>query len=354
MKLYIGCYTEKLSEELVGKGQGIYILDFDPADGSIRYVDCVEANNPSYLTISPDGKFLFALEEKPVERKPKIRAFSISGAGNGRLLSFISEGEMPGSFACHLTLSKSGDYLIVGAYMSGNILIYPVTEEGHIKPFIHEVVHEGNGPNKLRQEEPHVHFIYAGEKDQFFAVDLGIDKVKAYRFTSDSIREQPEAHMPVHPGSGPRHMVISQEGNHAFVFGELDAKIHCFKKNGQRFEFLESVATLPSDFRGVPSGAAIRMHPNGRFIYVSNRGYNAIAAFHFDEEKEKLSLIGHVPSGGKTPRDMNIDPNGNWLVCANQDSDNLVVFRINQQSGQLSQTGSSEAIKSPSCVLFGE
>lgn len=353
MKLYIGCYTEKLTEELVGKGQGIYILDFDPVEGTLTYLDCVQVNNPAYLAISKKGDFLFALEEKPIEGSPKVRAFHVNKSNDGQPLVLINEQELPASFACHLALSKREDHLIVGGYMSGNVLVYPVTAEGHIKDYTHNIVHKGSGPNKLRQEAPHVHFISPGDSGQFYAVDLGLDKVKSYRFTDDQVQEQPGECIQVHPGAGPRHMVISPPGKHAFVFSELDAKIHSYRKNGQRFEPLESATTLPAGFEGVPSGAAIRMHPNGKFIYVSNRGYDGITIFHFDEENEEMSLMGFVPSGGKTPRDMNIDPTGNWLICANQDSDNLVVFRIDRKTGQLSPVGTNEAVKTPSCVVFG-
>ena len=352
MRLYIGCYTEKLTEELVGRGQGIYVLDFDPSNGTIKYVDCIEATNPSYLAISRDGKFLFAQEEKPIEESPKIYAFSINMSNTGRHLEFINKYQLPGSFACHLALSKPGNHLIVGAYMSGNVLVYPVTPEGSIKPYIHNVAHTGNGPNKTRQEAPHVHFICPYSLDEFYAVDLGIDVVKSYKFTDNWIREQPEKNIHVNSGAGPRHMVISPSGNHAFIFSELDANIHSFKRVNQKFESLESLMTLPPDFKGIPSGAAIRMHPNGKFIYVSNRGYNGIAIFNFDQDSEKMYLIDQVHSGGKTPRDMNIDPDGNWLVCANQDSDNLIVFKIDQKSGRLSQTSVNEEVKTPSCVLF--
>ncbi|MDN5217281.1 lactonase family protein [Fulvivirgaceae bacterium BMA12] len=352
MKLYIGCYTEKLSEELDGKGRGIYVLDFDTSTGTIKYVDCIEATNPSYLAISNDGKYLFAIEESPIENAPKICSYGINMSPEGKHLELINSCPLPGSYACHLALSKSGYHLIVGVYMSGNVLVYPVTTTGQIQAHIHNVVHKGSGPNKMRQEAPHVHFICPDDEGQFYAVDLGIDMVKSYRFTHDSIVEQQEKHMKVDPGAGPRHMVISPSGNYAFVFSELDAKIYSFKKVDGKFEPLASMLTLPAHFKDVPSAAAIRMHPNGRFIYVSNRTFNGITIIHFDENDEKMSLIGDVPTGGKTPRDMNIDPDGNWLICANQDSDNLVVFSINQESGELSQISVNEEVKTPSCVLF--
>ncbi|TRX60045.1 lactonase family protein [Fulvivirga sp. M361] len=354
MKLYIGCYTKQITEELVGKGDGIYVLDFNPSDGSIRYSDCIPATNPSYLNISSDCKILFALEENPIEEWPKVCSYRIGEASEDRHLELINKQELPGSFACHLSPSKSGNHLIVGAYMSGNILVYPITSEGCIEPYIHNVTHKGNGPNKIRQEAPHVHFVCPNDIGQFYAVDLGTDMVKSYRFTDDWIKEQPEENIQVDTGAGPRHMVISPSGEYIFVFSELDAKIHSYKKSNGKFECLESVATLPKDFKGVPSGAAIRMHPNGRFIYVSNREYNGITILSFDKISEKIVLIGFVSSGGKTPRDMNIDPDGNWLICANQDSDNLIVFRIHQTSGRLSQISVNEEIKTPSCVLFGK
>ena len=354
MRVFVGCYTKKISEELVGRGEGIYSFNFDKDSGDLTPIDVEPALNPSYLSISHDKKYLYAVEEIPIEEYPKIKAYKINKSESQKSLSLINTQELPGSFACHLSLLNSQSHLVVAAYMSGNILVYPIGENGILLPMVQNIVHKGSGPNKTRQESAHVHMIQPTKGNGFYAVDLGLDLAKHYDLDKSeyNIVSQSSLDLHIEDGAGARHMVIHPHGNYYFIFGELTAEVFSFKRSDNGIEFLENVNSLPDDVEAIPSGAAIRMHPNGKYLYVSNRGHNSIAIFNFDITTEKMIFIDRVYSGGETPRDFNIDPTGNWLLVANQDSDNIVVFKISQENGLLQRHSVNRHIKTGCCIQF--
>jgi 6-phosphogluconolactonase len=356
MRVFVGCYTKKISDELNGKGKGIYFFEFDSTKGQLKLVEIVPALNPSYLIVSKDKKYLFALEEIAKEESPKIKSFKIKSDGNNSSLTLISEQNLPGAYACHLNLTNSQTHLIVACYMSGNALVYPLGDKGRILPFTQNIQHKGKGPNLIRQEAAHTHMIYSFGSNGIFIVDLSLDLAKAYILESSSRQfiESPELDISISKGAGARHMTLHPNGNFAFVFSELTAELFSYKLFDNKFKPLEVLPTLPNDFDNIPSGAAIRMHPNGNFLYVSNRGADSITIFQFDIESEKLLFLCCEPSGGKTPREINIDPTGQWLLVANQDSDNIVVFSINQKTGLLRNHSVNNELNSPSCIQFIE
>jgi 6-phosphogluconolactonase len=356
MKIFVGCYTKKISEELNGKGEGIYCLDFDPFNGHLKLVDIIPALNPSYLTLSKYRKFLYAVEEIPMDASPKIKAFKVNPKDYTPPLNLISEQELPGSFSCHLSLTNSQTHLIVAAYMSGNVLVYPIGKEGEIFPLSQNIQHKGAGPNKLRQEAAHAHMIYPFGDNGVFAVDLGLDIAKFYDLDTRTGKmfEASDSNICIQKGAGARHMVIHPDSEFAFVFSELTSELFSFRIKEKKIRFIEVLPSLPKNQSSIPSGAAIRMHPNGRFLYVSNRSNNSISIFHFDKKSEKLKLAGYESSGGKTPREINIDPSGQWLLVANQDSDNIVVFSIDQSNGLLEKNEINKEIKTPCCIQFLE
>lgn len=347
MKLFVGCYTKKLTEELVGKGAGIYAFEFNAGTGSLRLNSTFPTINPSYLALSSDQKFLYAVEELPLEQRPKIHAFQVDGFK----LNHLNSQDLPGSYSCHLALSGDQRHLLVASYMSGCILSYPITKDGGLGPLKHTIRHVGKGPNALRQEAPHLHMIYPIGENRFYAVDLGLDQAKAYEITDVDIYEKSPKDLTIPPGSGARHMIVNPTGSHAFIFSELNAKVFSFRLDHKPI-LIESMPSLPESYSEMPSGAAIRMHPNGKFIYVSNRGYDHITILEFNSENERMTLIGYEPSGGRTPREINIDPTGKWLLCANQDSDNLTVFSIDEESGLLTLANINEDVNTACCIVF--
>ncbi len=354
MRIFVGCYTKKITEELVGKGEGIYCFDFDQGEGKLKLLDVTASLNPSYLTISKDGKYLYAVEEIPIDDSPKIKAFKINSLSDEQSLTFINEQELPGSYACHLTLSVDHNYLIVAAYMSGNAIVYPIDENGGLLPMCQNILHEGNGPNSIRQEAPHVHMIQAVNENGFYAVDLGLDTAKYYEFdqSKNKFIAATEYDLEIKKGAGARHMVLHPNRRYAFIFSELTAEVFSFKISEEKMKFIQSIESLPEDVKTLPAGAAIRMHPNGKYLYVSNRGDNSITIFKFDVKLEKLTFIGNTESGGRTPREINIDPTGNWLFVANQDSDNIVVYQISQTDGLIKKSIENYDVKTGCCIQF--
>lgn len=352
MRVFVGCYTKKITDELVGKGKGIYCFDFDQVKGKLNLLDITVSLNPSYLTISEDGKYLYAVEEIPIEESPKIRAFRINPEDSKDSLTLINEQELPGSYSCHLALLESQKYLIVAAYMSGNVLVYPIDDNGALLSLNQNILHYGIGPNTIRQEAPHVHMIQPVNKNGFYAVDLGLDTAKYYEFdqSNNKFMSVIEIDLEIKKGAGARHMVFHPNGNYAFVFSELTSEVFSFKKSGEKMELIQSISSLPDEVKTTPAGAAIKIHPNGKYLYVSNRGYNSISIYKFDRETEKLTLVSNINSGGKTPRDFNIDPLGNWLLVANQDSDNIMVFKVNQDDGLLKKHLENYDVKTGCCI----
>lgn len=347
MNIFVGCYTQKISAEIVGQGAGIYCFHLDEATGKISLKNTIEQLSPSYLAFSPNKKFLYTFEETFFENQPKVHAYQVTRDGSS--LSYLNSQLLPGALPCHLATFKNK--LIIACYGTGNVLVYNLDENGSIMPLSQEIQHVGNGPNDQRQEGPHAHMVYP-LNEKVFIVDLGIDTIKTYQLNdSEDLLPCTNSDVSVDPGAGSRHMAFDSTGKFAFVMTELTAELYAYKYDGQ-FTFMTRCQTLPDGYEQTPSGAAIRAHPNGMFVYVSNRGSDAISIFRFDRDREVLEFVAFQSTFGKTPREFNIDPSGNWLLAANQDSHNIVIFQINQSTGLLTVRSINEDVKSPSSILF--
>ncbi|MFY0599008.1 MAG: lactonase family protein [Cyclobacteriaceae bacterium] len=352
MNLLIGCYTRKISEEILGGGKGIYCFDFDQDMGKLNLLDIVPALNPSYLAVSSGKQFLYTVEEIEESGTPHVSAYAINRNERPHL-RLINKQKLEGSYACHLNVSFDGKFLLVANYGSGNVNVYPIRQDGGLEVISDNVYHEGNGPNAMRQEAPRAHMI-SKHGDQLFVPDLGIDQVKSYRMDvgEQSLIPVDNSDMATSAGAGPRHIVFHSSGNYAFVIGELDSRVYVFKNQGETFSLIQTIDSLPKAYKEVPSGSAIRIHPKGKFLYVANRGFNHLTIFDFDIKNEILTLSRYESTRGETPREFNIDPSGKWLLAANQDSHSISVFKIDQKNGTLRFHELSEEAASPSCVLW--
>ncbi len=335
MIFYTGSYTVDGVPVSGAKGKGIGCFKLDQSNGEVQLLRFTQQRNPSYLTISEDGKFLYAVEEMTEELNPKVFSYRIGEKGK---LTLLNSQELTGAYACHLALIK--DRLVVANYMTGNALSYPVNVDGSLGTCHQIIQHKGTGPNLERQEGPHAHMVYPFNNDHLFLVDLGIDKANAYRLDAETKewKAVPDLDISFPPGTGPRHMVIDTTGDRAFVLSELSGEIFVFEKAGNQFKQVQKISFIPQNYEADFGGAAIRLHPNGRFLYASNRGPDSIAIFEIDSATGQLSLVTHQSTEGKAPRDFNIDPSGEWLIAANQDSNSLVVFKIDSEKGTLSKT----------------
>jgi 6-phosphogluconolactonase len=350
--VYVGTYTEKASK-------GIYACRFDPqADHLTAPGLAAGTSNPSFLAIDPTHRFLYAVNEvEQFEGRSSggVSAFAIA-PGTGRL-TFLNEVPSGGSGPCHVTVDKTGKYVVVANYGGGSLAVFPISSDGRLGKATAFVQHKGASVNPQRQEGPHVHSVYMSPDNRYaISADLGLDEVFIYRF--DAAKGTLTPNIPpsasVSSGAGPRHFAFHPNGKFGYVIDEMQSTITEFSyvaANGS-LDLLQPVSTLPPDFKGDSTGAEIEVHPSGKFLYASNRGLDSIAVFSVNSRKGTLSLLAQVPTLGKTPRSFSIDPTGSYLFVANQDSDNIVQFRINLNTGLLTPTGQVLQVPSPVCVTF--
>ncbi|HEU4832881.1 MAG TPA: lactonase family protein [Pyrinomonadaceae bacterium] len=350
LTLYVGTYTS-------GKSEGIYVYRMDRATGRLTQFSSIKSVNPSFLTIDNTKHYLYAVNEVgEYAGKPGggVSAFAIDPAtGNLRLLN---EQATQGADPCYLSIDTKKRVLLVANYTGGSVTVLPVRIDGTLGMAIDVKQHEGSGPRE-QQKGPHAHCVILDRVERHALVaDLGIDKVMIYRFDRATEKlspaQQPFAELAV--GAGPRHLTLHPKGKYLYVINELDSTMSSFKYNevNGTLTSIETVSTLPGDFKGTSYCADVHVSPSGRFLYGSNRGHNSIVVFEIDSRTGKLKLIEHVSTEGNWPRNFTIDPTGKFLLVANQRSENVVIFNIDQSTGRLTPTGQNYEIPSPVCLKF--
>ncbi len=340
---YIGSYTQEGTPAKKPKGQGIGCFSFNLETGQVDLLYYVAQRNPSYIVISENKKYLYALEEMEEHLSPKVFAYSIDTSGR---LTYINAQKLKGDYACHLAIVEG--HLIVANYMSGNAVVFPIQKNGCIASHHQMIQHIGKGINKERQEAAHMHMVCPYKKGYMFLVDLSLDKANAYQLENGTKtwNAVPKLDITIESGAGARHMVFDASKTYAFVLSELTATIFVLKKEATVFKQRQKIAALPPNYKGSFGAAAIRLHPTGKFLYASIRGADTIAIFSVDKKNKNLTCLGFQATLGNTPRDFNIHSSGDWLIVANQDSDTIVVFKINQETGMLVQK-SVKCVKTP-------
>lgn len=344
---YFGTYTQKT------KSEGIYHARLDTGTGKLSAPElAVKTADPSFIEIHPNGKFIYAVTEN---NGGAIRAFAIDQ--ETKKLKLLNERSSGGSCPCHIAISSNGKFLFAANYTSGSATVIPINADGTLAEPSSIVKHSGSSINQDRQQEPHVHSVNLSPDDRFaFAADLGIDKIIIYKLNQDTGRL--EANTPafakVKPGAGPRHFTFHPDGKFAYVINELDETITAYAYNAQSGALTEiqQISTLPDGFKGINWCAEVRVHPNGKFLYGSNRGHDSIVIYRIDPEKGTLKLSGFQNAGIKNPRNFCLDPSGNFCVVANQDSNTICVFRVNPETGMLEPVGSPITVETPTCVRF--
>lgn len=354
MLVYVGTYTSGKS-----KSEGIYIYKLDMETGALNHFSTVAGVvEPSYLTIDKHKRFLYAVNETVEfegEKSGAVSAFAIDKK-NGNL-AFLNKQSSRGGAPCFITTSENGKFVLVANYAGGNVSVFPVEKDGRLSPFVELSQHSGSGPKTDRQEAAHAHSINLDRNNRFaFAADLGIDKLMIYSFNSQTGKLKPNPEQPFYQtkaGAGPRHFTFHQNGKFAFLINELDLTVTSLsydEKLGTLKE-IETVPTLPPNASAAGATCAdIRVSPNGKFLYGSNRGHNTIVSYRIKENTGRLEHVEHVSTQGKKPRNFAIDPSGKFLLVANQDSDNIVVFRVDEKNGKLRPTGFSAQVPTPVCL----
>jgi 6-phosphogluconolactonase len=329
---YTGSYTQEGAPAENPKGNGIGCFQLNIETGEVQLLHFTKQRSPSYLVISKNKKYLYAVEEMYATLNPRVYAYKILENG---ALSLINSQEITGDYACHLAIIK--DRLVLANYVSGNALSYPILPDGSLESISQEIKHNGTGPNIERQEAAHAHMICPFGENGMYVVDLTLDAAKAYLLNNKNKEwiSTPSLDIKIKPGSGSRHMVINQNEDFAYVMGELSGEISVVELQEAKSKIIQTISFIPKEHDGAVGGAAIRLHPNGNFLYATNRGSETITIFKIDKQTKKLEFVGYQSTEGKTPRDFNISATGEWLIAANQDSDNLVVFKIDSKTGLL-------------------
>jgi 6-phosphogluconolactonase len=349
--LYVGTYTGKTDSK------GIYLFEFSPDTGKLTSKGlAAETNDPSWLVVHPNKKFLYSVNESG--KSSTVSAFAIDPR-SGKL-TFLNKLPALGEDPCYLSIDKTGKYLLVANYSSGNIVVFPILPDGHLGEHTALQSDQGTvGPNKERQEAPHAHWIETSARNHFaYVSDLGLDRVLIYKF--DEAHGTLTLAAPIDhfsavlaPGDGPRHVAFALDGKFMYVLSELTSTVTVFANDGQEtFRSAQEISALPKEFTGRNDAAEIAILPNGKFLYTSNRGHDSIAIFSIDAAKGTLSKIADVPTGGKEPRNFVIDPTGRYLLAENQNSNTIVEFRIDPATGKLTQTGELTHTPSPICIAF--
>lgn len=352
--VYFGTYTS-------GKSKGIYVSRFDPVTGKLSEPELVaETKNPSFLAVSPNAKFLYAVGEVNDalgQRAGAVNAYSLD-AKTGKLTA-LNQQTSGGTGPCHVSVDATGKCVLVANYGSGSIAALPIHTDGKLGEATTTIQHTGSSVHPKRQTGPHAHFIIPSPDNRFaLTCDLGLDKVLVYQLdpATAKLTTNNPPHAVVPHGAGPRHLAFSPNGKYAYVINELALTITMFSYDSARGTFFEeqNVSTVPAGYAITEkdSCAEIAVHPSGKFVYGSNRGHDSIAVFSVDAKTGKLTLVQNESTQGKTPRHFAIDPNGRWLLAENQNSDSVVVFAIDATTGKLKPTGQTITVGSPVCAVF--
>jgi 6-phosphogluconolactonase len=324
--MYVGTYTGP-------KSKGIYAWRF--RDGKLTEIGLVgETTNPSFLAIHPNGKNLYAVGEG---KGGTVTAFSIDPA-TAKLQQLNAESSK-GAGPCYVSVDKTGRNVLVANYGGGSVAVLPVDpKDGRLREASSFVEHKGSSVHK-----PDNRYV--------LAADLGMDQVLVYAFDPAAGTLKLTGEGKLAPGAGPRHFAFHPNNRMVYVNGELDSTVTAFAwDNGQLHE-RQKVSTLPADFKGENTTAEIVVHPNGRWLYTSNRGHDSIARFALDKAG-RMTPADHTPSGGQTPRNFAVDPSGDYLVTAHQRTDDIYVFRIEKGSGKMTRTGDAVKVGSPVCIRW--
>ena len=339
IRVYLGTYTGKESK-------GIYQCELNLKDGSLSAATLTgETSSPSFLAFHPNKKFLYAVNETDA----MISAFAIDGTTGS--LTFLNSQPSQGGAPCHLIVDSAGKNVLAANYSGGSCISIPIDADGKLSSSSSFQQHQGPKKNG--------HSIHLDKANKFaLCCDLGLDKVIVYSFDTNKGTLTPHSAFDAPKGTGPRHFAWSPDGKSAYINGESNLTILACDYDADQgiLKQRQILSTLPSDVvRKGGSTAETVVHPSGKFVYVSNRDpYNSIAIFSIDPKTGELKAVGHQSVGIKTPRNFAIEPTGQYMLVANQSGGNVIVFRINHSTGQLTPTESSVKVDSPVCVRFME
>ena len=344
LTVYFGTHT-------AGPGKGFSVSHFDTVTGALSKPEfLLETPAPAYYVIAPGGRRLYSCNSTGF-----VSAYSIDPAT--AQLKLMNQKPSGGGDPSYISLDQTGHYVFAANYRGGNIAVWALAPDGSLGERTAFVQHTGSSVNPTRQSHAFAHSIRVDPTNRFVLVaDLGLDKLFVYKFNvkDGSLTPNDPPFAKSAPGSGARHVVFHPNGRWVYLITEMGSTIMLFDWDTKRgaLSEVQTVSTLPKDFQGTSTCAEIQVHPSGKFVYASNRGRDSIAVFSVDAKTGRLTLIQDVPSGGKTPRNFDMDPTAHWLLVTNHGSNTAMVFRIDQETGKLTPTGQSVDVPSPYCPRF--
>ncbi len=346
-KLFVGTFTSEGAE-------GIYLCLFNETSGNITLQKVFSGiDNPSFLQISPDRNFLYAVI-RPVGESGRsngyVHAYKIEPGGD---LQFLNKQSSNGADPCHIDISPDGNFTAIATYGSGTVSLYKINKDGSLSIAGPTIKNEGSGPNPSRQKAPHAHSVlFSSDGKQLFSADLGTDRLNIYDVKDGRLMPASQSHIKITPGAGPRHFSIHPDSKTIYVINELNSTITALRKTGKKWKMFQTISTVPDGFIGDNYCADIHVSADGRFLYGSNRGHNSIAVYSIDPKSKRLDWVTAVPTKGEWPRNFTLSRNGNFLLAANQKSGNITVFKINPENGIPEFTGKNIQLPSPVCLVF--
>ena len=351
--VYIGSYTLR-------RGKGIYTFRFQPATGKVSALSlAAETPSPAFLAVHPNRKFLYAANEHDgpdvAGKNSTISAYAVDPKTGA--LTLLNQVSCRGEGPAHIVVDKTGKALLAANYRSGSLSVLPIQADGRLGEVTGFAQHHGVGP-KPRAEGPHAHGAAFSPDNRFALVAArGLDQVLIYRYdrTKGTLTPNDPPLFDATPGAGPRHLLFHPNGRILYELNEPGSTIGvlAYGAAGGTMNKIQEISTLPAGFTGTSATAQLQIDRAAKFLYASNRGADSIAVFAIDPAKGTLTLVEHVPTQGKTPRDFNLDPTGGYLFAANQNSDNVVLFRVDPKTGRLTPAGQVvEHVPEPTCVVF--
>lgn len=345
LKGFIGSYTEYPLPDFGGIGEGIYSFQINTNTGELKKLRTKKVRNPSYLALSRDKQYLYSATELDQLELPTVKAYKINA---DRSLEFLNEQPVLGGFPCYIVTHEKS--VLVACYATGNVIQFSLDNDGSLLSAKRNFMHKGSSINKIRQEGPHAHHIAIHPNSkEIYSCDLGIDMIKAYAYENNKLIPNQRKDCSVKKGNGPRHMIFNNDGSLGYVSNELTGVVSVLKRINGVYEEINCVSSLPTDYKGKPSASAIRLHPNGQYLYVANRGLEAISIYRISDEK--LILIEIEYTKGEELREFNITPDGQWLLACHQNSHDIISYRI-KKNGTLTEAYRTTEILSPVCIVF--
>ncbi len=346
-----------VTEFAAGDKGGIRAYEFDSKQGKLKPLHrTTGVEHPFFLALSPDKKFLYSIHAKEFSGKENEHVAAYELVGRTGELKLLNRQSAKGTAACYLDVDRTGKAVLVANYTSGSVASLPIKADGSLGAKASFFQHKGSSVNPQRQKEPHAHCIVVSPDNKYaFAADLGTDQILCYKLDPATAKltanDPPFAKSPA--GAGPRHLTFHPSGKRVYVINELLNSVTTFDYDAGSGKLTETqtISTLPNDFKGTSYCADVKITPDGKFLYGTNRGHDSIACYSIGADG-KLALVAIEPSLGKGPQNLAITPDGAWLICANMPGNTVAVFAIDAKSGRLKSAGEPIQQTSPSCVML--